>query len=73
MILMTESLDGLAGFLGIVTGNYFCAKAAPPGMLASLTGLLGAAVYGAGYYRHIPVYKLSLRLASREGQMIKRR
>jgi len=42
-------LDGLSGFLSLVAGNYYCSVAAPPGMLASLNGILAAAVFGAGF------------------------
>lgn len=48
IILVNELLDGVSGFLGIVAGNYFSAEAAPDGMLASMNGVLTAAVYGAG-------------------------
>lgn len=47
-MLGVESVDGLSGFLPMVAGSYFCAEAAPPGMLASLNGLLAGAVFGAG-------------------------
>lgn len=43
-----ELLDGACGFLGIVSGNYYCGAAAPAGMLASMNGLLTAVVFGAG-------------------------
>ena len=36
IIIATESLDGFSGFLSFTTGSYFCAAAAPPGMLASV-------------------------------------
>ena len=49
IILLIESMDGLSGFLSLVAGNYYCSLAAPPGMLASLNGILAAAVFGAGY------------------------
>ncbi|XP_046440928.1 uncharacterized protein LOC124191923 [Daphnia pulex] len=48
VILINESLEGTSGFLSVVAGNYFCGVAAPPGMVASLNGLLSAAVFGAG-------------------------
>lgn len=47
-MLATELLDGFSGFLGATTGCYFCANAAPPGMLASLNGLLAASTHGIG-------------------------
>ncbi|KAK4002760.1 major facilitator superfamily domain-containing protein 6-A [Daphnia magna] len=48
ILIVTESLEGFCGFLGITTGSYFCAAAAPPGMLASLNGILAAATFGLG-------------------------
>ena len=48
VMLAVESVDGLSGFLPMVAGSYFCAEAAPIGMLASLNGLLAGAVFGAG-------------------------
>ncbi|KAI9562166.1 hypothetical protein GHT06_013131 [Daphnia sinensis] len=48
ILIVTESLEGFCGFLGITTGSYFCAAAAPPGMLASLNGILAAAALGLG-------------------------
>ncbi|XP_059350646.1 major facilitator superfamily domain-containing protein 6-A-like [Daphnia carinata] len=48
ILIVTESLEGFCGFLGITTGSYFCAAAAPPGMLASLNGILAAATMGLG-------------------------
>lgn len=50
IILLIESMDGLSGFLSLVAGNYYCSLAAPSGMLASLNGILAAAVFGAGLY-----------------------
>jgi hypothetical protein len=47
-VLAVESVDGLCGFLPYVAGSYFCATAAPAGMMASLNGMLSAAFYGAG-------------------------
>jgi hypothetical protein len=40
IMLAVESVDGLSGFLPMVAGSYFCAEAAPTGMLASLNGYL---------------------------------
>lgn len=48
LILLIESFDGFCGFLGIIAGNFYCASAAPPGMLASMNGLLYAAIFGVG-------------------------
>ncbi|EFX79171.1 hypothetical protein DAPPUDRAFT_319820 [Daphnia pulex] len=48
ILIATESLEGFSGFLGIVTGSYYCAAAAPPGMLASLNGIFSAAAFGLG-------------------------
>ena len=48
IVLAVESVDGLCGFLPYVAGSYFCATAAPAGMMASLNGMLSAAFYGAG-------------------------
>lgn len=47
-MLLIESVEGLSGFLSIVAGSYYCAAAAPSGMLASLNGILASAVFGAG-------------------------
>jgi len=46
--LVNEIFDGVGGFLAIVAGNYFCVACSPPGMLASLNGVIFAAVFGAG-------------------------
>ena len=48
VILFIESIDGFSNFLTYLAGSYFCAAAAPPGMLGSLNGILSAAVFGAG-------------------------
>lgn len=50
---MVESVEGLCGFLSIVAGSYYCAEAAPPGMLASLNGILASAVFGAGTSKEV--------------------
>ena len=41
-------MEGVSGFLAIVAGSYFCAAASPPGMLASMNGILSASIFGAG-------------------------
>lgn len=42
-------MDGLSGFLALVAGNYFSAKAAGPGgPLATFSALLYSANFGAG-------------------------
>jgi len=43
-----ELLDGFCGFSAIVAGSYYCSAEAPPGMLASLNGLIVASTFGAG-------------------------
>lgn len=43
-----EVADGLCGFTATVAGSYYCAAEAPPGMLASLNGIVVAVVFGAG-------------------------
>ena len=47
-LVISELLDGLCGFSVVVAGSYYCAAEAPPGMLASLNGIVVAAMYGAG-------------------------
>lgn len=47
--MANEALDGVTGFLAIVAGSYFCSAAAPAGMLASLNGILTAAIFGIGW------------------------
>jgi hypothetical protein len=42
ILIATESLEGFSGFLGIVTGSYYCAAAAPPGMLASVRKIINS-------------------------------
>lgn len=48
ILLVSEFFEGFSGFLSIVAGAYYCASAAPPGMLASLNGILTGAIFGAG-------------------------
>jgi len=48
ILLASEFFEGFSGFLSIVAGSYYCASAAPPGMLASLNGILTGAIFGAG-------------------------
>ena len=43
-----ELVDGLCGFFALLAGSYFCAAAAPSGMMASFNGILSAAFFGAG-------------------------
>ena len=43
-----EVADGFCGFLAVVAASYYCAAEAPPGMLASLNGVVMATVFGAG-------------------------
>ena len=43
-----ELVDGFCGFSAVVAGTYYCAVDAPPGMLASLNGIVIAATFGAG-------------------------
>lgn len=45
---MSEFFEGFSGFLSVTAGSYYCASAAPPGMLASLNGILTGAVFGLG-------------------------
>ena len=43
-----ELVDGFCGFSAVVAGTYYCAVDAPPGMLASLNGIVIAATFSAG-------------------------
>lgn len=57
IILLTEAIDGLSGFLALVAGNFYCSDMCAPGMptagmLASLNGILFAANFGAGMYEY---------------------
>jgi len=48
LAFLVESFDGLCGFLGLLAGNIYCAENAPPGMLASFSGIFYSAVFGIG-------------------------
>jgi len=48
IFLLSEFFEGFSGFLSVVAGSYYCASAAPPSMLASLSGILSGAIFGAG-------------------------
>lgn len=48
ILLATEFFEGSSGFISFVAGSYYCISVSPPGMLASLNGIVYAAVFGLG-------------------------
>ena len=47
-MLATEIFDSCCSYLALLAGTYYCAADAPEGMLASLSAMITAAVFGAG-------------------------
>jgi len=48
ILLATEFFEGFSGYVSFVAGSYYCTSVSPPGMLASLNGIVYAAVFGLG-------------------------
>jgi len=48
ILLATEFFEGFCGYMSFVAGSYYCVSVSPPGMLASLNGIVYAAVFGLG-------------------------
>lgn len=48
ILLATEFFEGFSGYISFVAGSYYCVSVSPPGMLASLNGIVYAAVFGLG-------------------------